>query len=118
MDSKKRPSVPQRKQILAGGSFVKSEPDAGEDDETYDMPDADMPDDDDMGTRAQSPGTHAKHAMLSNTHDTYDTYDTCAKYDTYAHAHGLCHGPCHGPCHDPCHSPCHSPCHYATCLIT
>ena len=52
------------------------------------------------------PGTHAKHAMLSNTHDTYDTYDTCAKYDTYAHAHGLCH------------SPCHSPCHYATCLIT
>jgi|NorSeaMetagenome_1021524.scaffolds.fasta_scaffold29900_2 hypothetical protein len=44
--------------------------------------------------------------MLSNTHDTYDTYDTCAKYDTYAHAHGLCHGPCHNPCH------------YATCLIT
>ena len=39
--------------------------------------------------------------MLSNTHDTYDTYDTCAKYDTYAHAHGLCHGPCHDPCHSP-----------------
>ena len=56
MDSKKRPSVPQRKQILAGGSFAKSEPDAGEDDETYDMPDVDMPDEDDMGTRAQSPG--------------------------------------------------------------
>ena len=32
MDSKKRPSVPQRKQILAGGAYsaVKHEPDAAE----------------------------------------------------------------------------------------